>query len=59
MGPSYSFVLYMIYYPEHLKYVEDPLDEHEMGNDMNHKPRTVSDNWRLSVALASVTAIHL
>jgi hypothetical protein len=59
MSLSSSFMLYLIYYPEHLKYVEEPLDEHEMGNGTAQKPRAISDDWRLAVALASLTAIHL
>ena len=56
-----SLVLYIIYYPPHLKYVSVSLDD-SINNGV--APRTVktsvkSDNWRLSIILSWVVFIHL
>lgn len=54
-----SLVLYMIYYPPHLKYAEVDIDAHDGQASHHVKTAIQSDDWRLSVTLASVVAIHL
>src|SRR5258706_7337755 len=55
----YSFVLYLIYYPEHLKYVDiisHPTSYTDTTITTKHEK---SAGWRLSVALGWATALHL
>ncbi|TFK31445.1 hypothetical protein BDQ12DRAFT_694137 [Crucibulum laeve] len=62
---SVVFVLYMIYYPTHLKYLPSSLAEattsipihHQLGKKPE-RPRKAPE-WKLSIALAWVTAAHL
>ncbi|KAF7978574.1 hypothetical protein HWV62_45511 [Athelia sp. TMB] len=51
-------VLYMIYYPAHLKYAEVDIDEHDGSAPRHIKTPIRSDDWRLSVTLAAVVAVH-
>ena len=55
---SYSLVLYMIYYPPHLKYVSAiALDSNEEGNLVaKSKTAIKSDHWKLSIALSWIVA---
>ncbi|KAK7678036.1 hypothetical protein QCA50_018977 [Cerrena zonata] len=58
---SFILVLYIIYYPPHLKYISVSLDD-SINNGV--APRLVktsvkSDNWRLSIILSWVVFIHL
>jgi uncharacterized protein with PQ loop repeat len=52
------FVLYMIYYPEHLKYVEIGIDDTEQLRPLLIKTPVKSEEWRLSIILAWVTVAH-
>lgn len=58
---SDRLVLYMIYYPGNLKYVEVYADERrESGR--NRQPKTTkvkTDNWSLSITLSWVVFIHM
>ncbi|KAK7017607.1 hypothetical protein R3P38DRAFT_2540037 [Favolaschia claudopus] len=52
---TFIFVLYMLYFPQHLKF--ETSDE-ELRVGRNGKPRTRSKLWALSVALANITVAH-
>lgn len=62
-----SLVLYMIYYPDHLKYAQ--LDDDEIGeasiSERSHQhlqskyTHIRSDDWRLSITLFWVVIIHM
>ena len=54
-----SFVLYMIYYPAHLRYVESGVLESELQPLLHTKTRVMSKEWALSIVMAWITAIHL
>ncbi|KAJ6452241.1 hypothetical protein C8R45DRAFT_1040991 [Mycena sanguinolenta] len=50
---SFIFVLYMLYFPPHLKFETTELHVGRSG-----KPRTRSKLWGLSIVLANLTAAH-
>ncbi|EGO00969.1 hypothetical protein SERLA73DRAFT_178969 [Serpula lacrymans var. lacrymans S7.3] len=52
-------VLYMIYYPPHLKYVELNIDAHDARPPHHVKTRILSNDWRLSIILSWVVFVHL
>ncbi|KAI0080481.1 hypothetical protein K474DRAFT_1615669 [Panus rudis PR-1116 ss-1] len=52
-------VLYIIYYPPHLKYVEVEVDDEHDGSHRKVATSVKSDNWRLSITLSWVVFIHL
>jgi len=61
-----SLVLYMIYYPPHLKYVDIPENDSLLVHDSYGAPRTLkpiepirTNHWALSIILSWVVAIHL
>ena len=58
---SLSLILYIIYYPQHLKYAEIdvPAGESDARPAQHIKTTIRSDDWRLSITLSSVVAIHL
>ncbi|KAL0946308.1 hypothetical protein HGRIS_012551 [Hohenbuehelia grisea] len=58
---SMIFVLYMIYYPPHLKYVESgPIaDTFGLHSLQSSKAPEKREEWRLSVVLSWVTVIHI
>jgi hypothetical protein len=49
----------MIYYPPHLKYAAIEIDTHDSRPVQHYVTPIFSDDWRLSVTLSSVVAIHL
>jgi len=51
-------VLYMIYYPPHLKYAAIEIDTHDSRPVQHYVTPIRSDDWRLSITLSSVVAIH-
>jgi len=51
-------VLYMIYYPPHLKYAEIEIDTHDSQPVQHYVTPIRSDDWRLSITLSAVVAIH-
>ncbi|KAF8800113.1 hypothetical protein BYT27DRAFT_7200624 [Phlegmacium glaucopus] len=57
---SVIFVLYMIYYPLHLRYVdENVVDEPELQPLLHTKTRVKSTEWGLSIIVAWISVIHL
>ena len=54
-----SFVLYMIYYPEHLKYVELDLERTHLLPPIHVKTPVKSDEWRISIIVSWIAAAHL
>ncbi|KAH7929292.1 hypothetical protein BV22DRAFT_1029731 [Leucogyrophana mollusca] len=56
---SVILVLYLIYYPPHLKYVELDIDTYDSRPPRHIRTAVRSDDWRLSVILSWVIAIHL
>jgi len=56
---SIIFVLYMIYYPSHLRYIESGLEESELQPLLHTKTRVKSREWALSIVVACIAAIHL
>ena len=57
-GPP-SLVLYMLYFPPHLKYVTLDIDADELGPSERIKTDLKSDTWRLSITLLWIVVIHL
>jgi len=53
------FVLYMIYYPSHLRYVDIGAGESELQPLLHTKTRVKSTEWGLSVIVAWISVIHL
>ncbi|KAG6887193.1 hypothetical protein C0995_000513 [Termitomyces sp. Mi166 len=51
-------ILYMIYYPPHLKYIY-PVDAHDTRLPTHVKTPVKSPEWRFSIILAWVVAIHM
>jgi len=56
---SVILVLYIIYFPPHLKYVTLDLDGHDSRPPERVKTNLKSDNWRLSIILSWAVFIHL
>jgi uncharacterized protein with PQ loop repeat len=56
---SIIFILYMIYYPSHHKYVENGLEESELQPLLHTKTRVKSTEWALSILVAWIATIHL
>ncbi|KIJ99061.1 hypothetical protein K443DRAFT_8657 [Laccaria amethystina LaAM-08-1] len=56
---SFIFVLYIIYYPPHLKYVQLSIDTHDSRPPTHFKTPVKSEEWKLSIALAWTTIAHL
>lgn len=56
---TFILVLFLIYFPPHLKFVNLP-QQHSNGDPSSTKPINIkSDDWRLAVTLAWVVAIHI
>ncbi|KAF9463196.1 hypothetical protein BDZ94DRAFT_1289848 [Collybia nuda] len=53
------FVLYMFYYPVHLKYAEIDVDTHDTRPPIHVKTPIKTDEWRLSITLSWVAATHM
>ncbi|KAI0046323.1 hypothetical protein FA95DRAFT_1542653 [Auriscalpium vulgare] len=51
--------LYMIYYPQHLKYTTVAIDAHDSRPPSHIKTNIKSHNWRLSIVLSWVVLIHI
>jgi hypothetical protein len=56
---SPSLILYMIYFPPHLKYVTLDIEGDESQPPERVKTNLKSDSWRLSIVLSWVVLIHL
>ena len=54
-----SLVLYMIYFPPHLKYTEVDVDLHNNRPPRRVKVSVKSDAWRLSIILSWAVLIHM
>lgn len=54
-----SLVLYMIYYPTRLKYVDIDIPAHDSLPPQHVKTKLRSDEWRLSVIVSWAVAVHL
>ena len=54
----YSMVLYMIYYPPHLKYAEVDVDLHNHQPLLHVKTGVKRDEWRLSITLSWVVLLY-
>ncbi|TFY54462.1 hypothetical protein EVJ58_g8851 [Rhodofomes roseus] len=52
-------VLYMIYYPPHLKYSEVDVDLHDNRPPQHVKTSVKTDAWRLSITLSWVVFLHI
>ncbi|KAI0316036.1 hypothetical protein OF83DRAFT_1129072 [Amylostereum chailletii] len=52
-------VLYMIYYPPHLKYATVSVDMHDTRPPESIKTNIKSDSWQLSIILSWVVLIHV
>ncbi|KAG5716167.1 hypothetical protein E4T56_gene10688 [Termitomyces sp. T112] len=52
-------VLYIIYYPPHLKYIRFAAGTHHTRQPIHVKTPIKSPEWRLSIILAWVVAIHM
>lgn len=56
---TWVLVLYMIYYPPHLKYTEVAVDLHDNRSPQLIKTQVKSDTWRLSIILSWVVFLHI
>lgn len=56
---AHSLVLYMIYYPPHLKYATLDIDMHDDMPPHHVKTTAKSNEWKLSIILSWVVLIHL
>ncbi|KAH9077754.1 hypothetical protein EDB83DRAFT_2636141 [Lactarius deliciosus] len=56
---SVILVLYIIYFPPHLKYVTLDIVSHDSQPPERVKTNLKSDNWRLSIILSWIVFIHL
>ncbi|KAH9034737.1 hypothetical protein EDB85DRAFT_1946470 [Lactarius pseudohatsudake] len=56
---SVILVLYIIYFPPHLKYVTLDIVGHDSQPPERVKTNLKSDNWRLSIILSWIVFIHL
>ncbi|KAF8148414.1 hypothetical protein B0H34DRAFT_736950 [Crassisporium funariophilum] len=56
---SIVFVLYMIYYPPHLKYVDLDVDESGEPHLRHVKEPIKSEEWRLSIVVTWIAIAHL
>ena len=54
-----SLVLYMIYYPSHLKYASAEIRSPDVGEVQRIKTDIKSDHWRLSITLSWVVFVHM
>lgn len=56
-----SLVLYMIYYPQNLKYIQVHADDGREGDPVRQPKITKvkTDNWSLSIILSWVVLIHM
>ncbi|KLO12529.1 hypothetical protein SCHPADRAFT_875428 [Schizopora paradoxa] len=52
-------VLYMIYFPPHLKYAVATIDTHDMRGIQHVKTNVKTDTWRLSITLSWVVVVHM
>ncbi|KAI0060536.1 hypothetical protein BV25DRAFT_1858796 [Artomyces pyxidatus] len=52
-------VLYMIYYPQHLKYATVPVDTYDSRPSEYVKTNIKSHDWQLSITLSWVVFIHI
>lgn len=51
-------VLYMIYYPAHLKYASVDVDLHDNRPPHHVKTAVKSDEWRLSIILSWIVLLY-
>ncbi|KAI6132967.1 hypothetical protein EV401DRAFT_1915242 [Pisolithus croceorrhizus] len=56
---SMILVLYMVYYPPNLKYVELEIDTHDSRPVQHARSDIKSNEWRLSIIVSKAVAIHL
>ncbi|KAI6165191.1 hypothetical protein EDD17DRAFT_1556444 [Pisolithus thermaeus] len=56
---SMILVLYMVYYPPNLKYVELEIDTHDSRPVQRVRSDIKSNEWRLSIIVSQAVAIHL
>ncbi|KAI6126906.1 hypothetical protein F5141DRAFT_1193773 [Pisolithus sp. B1] len=56
---SMILVLYMVYYPPNLKYVELEIDTHDSRPVQHARSDIKSNEWRLSIIVSQAVAIHL
>ena len=54
-----SLVLYILYFPPHLKYVTLDIEGDELRPSERVKTNLKSDSWRLSIILSWIVFIHL
>ena len=54
-----SLVLYILYFPPHLKYVTLDIEGDELRPSERIKTNLKSDSWRLSIILSWIVFFHL
>ena len=57
-GPL-SLLLYIVYFPPHLKYVTLDIEGDDLRPSERVKTNLKSDSWRLSIVLSWIVIIHL
>lgn len=56
---SCSLVLYMVYYPPHLKYVELDVDLPNNLPPQHIKTPVKREGWKLSITLTRAVCVHM
>ncbi|KAJ7594102.1 hypothetical protein C8J56DRAFT_854002 [Mycena floridula] len=56
---NFIMVLYMVYYPPHLKYIQVSGDTHDSRPPRIHKGLIKTEEWSLSIVLFWVVTLHL
>ncbi|KAH7101848.1 hypothetical protein BKA62DRAFT_702492 [Auriculariales sp. MPI-PUGE-AT-0066] len=56
---TFILVLYMVYFPEHLKFAEVDVPGLGAGTPIHIKTRVKTDEWRLAITLSWVVALHI
>lgn len=54
-----SLLLYIVYFPPHLKYVTLDIEGDDLRPSERVKTNLKSDSWRLSIVLSWIVIIHL
>ena len=56
---SFSLVLYMLYYPPNLKYIQLDIDTHDARPIYHVRTKLKSSEWRLSIIVSWIVFLHL
>jgi hypothetical protein len=57
--PPHSLVLFLVYFPMHLKYAEVHTDPNPARGNKSFIFRDTTAEWRLAITLATIVAAHM